>query len=143
MNKVETYKNRYGDIFTFTLDEERNIHWEGNFEYCRFGMPNDYTYAYKQYLDDHFKNPENQGKKYILMEDFKVLVHEYDNTTGYTDLAKKYGPLVTSKVEVINMVDPSGGPYLSEGMEVFGFSGEYLVDYFEKTEKGYKIITKK
>jgi hypothetical protein len=141
MNKVETYKNRYGDIFTFTLDEERNIHWEGNFEYCRFGMPNDYTYAYKQYLDDHFKNPEKQDKKYILMEDFKVLVHEYIDT-GYTDLAKKYGPLVTSK-EIINMVDPSGGPYLSEGMEVFGFGGEYLVDYFERTEKGYKIITKK
>ena len=38
------YKNRYGDIFTFEVNERDNIDWKGNFEYCRFGYnknPND------------------------------------------------------------------------------------------------------
>lgn len=34
----ETYTNRYGDEFIFTLLEGGNIQWEGNFEYCRFSM---------------------------------------------------------------------------------------------------------
>ena len=43
MNKVE-YKNRYGDIFTFEVNERKNIDWKGNFEWCRVGYednPND------------------------------------------------------------------------------------------------------
>ena len=31
------YKNRYGDIFTFEVNERGNIDWKGNFEYCRTG----------------------------------------------------------------------------------------------------------
>ena len=37
MNK-ETYKNRYGDVFTFTPDEDGNILWEGEFKRCRTGF---------------------------------------------------------------------------------------------------------
>ena len=37
MNKMAEYKNRYGDIHTFKLNERGNIDWKGNFEYCRFG----------------------------------------------------------------------------------------------------------
>lgn len=31
------YTNRYGDKFTFELNERGNIQWSGNFEYCRLG----------------------------------------------------------------------------------------------------------
>jgi hypothetical protein len=31
---MTTYKNRYGDVFTFTKDDNHDILWEGNFEYC-------------------------------------------------------------------------------------------------------------
>jgi hypothetical protein len=44
--KIKTmreYKNRYGDVFTFTEDDHQDILWEGDFEWCRIGMPNDYT----------------------------------------------------------------------------------------------------
>lgn len=34
------YRNRYGDIFTFTKQENGNVLWEGNFEFCRYGWPN-------------------------------------------------------------------------------------------------------
>jgi hypothetical protein len=43
---MENYTNRYGDTFTFELNERGNIQWSGNFEYCRFGYndnPNDIT----------------------------------------------------------------------------------------------------
>ena len=43
-SKME-YLNRYNDTYTFTLDEDNNILWEGSFEWCRFGMHNDYTKA--------------------------------------------------------------------------------------------------
>jgi len=31
------YKNRYGDIFTFEVNERGNIDWKGNFGWCRIG----------------------------------------------------------------------------------------------------------
>ena len=82
------YKNRYGDVHTFTELENGNIQWSGNFEYSRFGMPND-------------------------------------------------------KRDVINMVDPSGGPYITEGtdMKVFGLKG--IVKEFKSNENGYEILVQK
>jgi hypothetical protein len=35
------------------------------------------------------------------------------------------------------MVDPSGGPYLSEGMEIMG----KIIKEFKPNENGYLIIT--
>ena len=32
------YTNRYGDTFTFELNERNNIQWSGNFEHSRFGF---------------------------------------------------------------------------------------------------------
>jgi len=133
---MKTYKNRYGDVFTFTKDENHDILWEGNFEYCRVGYPNDYTLAYKTYLDDH-------ADSNISLEEFKVLVHEYKDD-DYTSLAKLYSPLVKSLDNEIDMADPSGGPYISRGMALdsFGFKG-YVVKDFKKIDTGYKIITDK
>jgi len=48
----ETYTNRYGDEFVFTLLEDGNIQWGGNFQYCRYGWPNDYEPAYTKYKND-------------------------------------------------------------------------------------------
>lgn len=42
----ETYKNRYGDMFTFTIDSDGNVLMEGNFEYHRYSWndnPDDIT----------------------------------------------------------------------------------------------------
>ena len=47
----------------------------------------------------------------------------------------------------IHMVDPSGGPYMEEGMHLGKWLGEgfenLIIDKFEPIETGYKIITKK
>ena len=133
---MREYKNRYGDKFTFTKDENHDILWEGNFEYCRYGMPNDYTDAYNAYLNDHADSDVSLAK-------FKLLVHEYKDE-DYTSLAKLYLPLVKSLEDEIDMVDPSGGPYISRGMSLkfLGFE-DCIVQDFKEIETGYKIITEK
>lgn len=75
----ETIRNRYGDEFTFTLLEDGNIQWEGNFDYHR-----------------------------VMLSDG------------------------------IKMVDPSGGPCLTEGDDILGKT----IKEFKPNEKGYLIITK-
>jgi len=134
-NKVTqtTYSNRYGDKYTFTLLEDGNIQWSGSFEYSRYGVPNDYTKAYAAYL--------NFGGEMNLKE-FKEEVHRsiYDENGKYVgpcDVARVYGPLVKSKPDVIDMVDPSGGPYLSAGEEFMGKT----IKEFKSNSEGYLIIT--
>jgi len=39
--KAYKYRNRYGDIHTFTPTEDGNILWEGNFEYSRSAFDGD------------------------------------------------------------------------------------------------------
>jgi hypothetical protein len=41
-------------------------------------------------------------------------------------------------MDVIDMVDPSGGPYLTEGMKFMG----KVIKEFKPNEEGYLIITK-
>jgi len=130
----QTMTNRYGDEFVFTLLDDGNIQWDGKFEYVRVGFPNDYTESYKAYT--------NLGGLMGLKE-FKEEVHrsiydENDKYVGPCDIARVYGPMVKSKKDVINMVDPSGGPYLTEDTELMGKT----IKEFKSNEKGYLIITK-
>jgi hypothetical protein len=131
---MREYKNRYGDVFTFTKDDDHNILWEGNFEYCRFGMPNDYQYAYSAYL-------KNGGV--LKLDEFKKVVHNYNEETSSYDYPE-YIKMVKCLEDEIDMVDPSGGPYLSVGMPMdsFGFKDSIIED-FQKIDAGYKIIIKK
>jgi hypothetical protein len=138
MVMTKNYKNRYKDIFTFTLDENKDILWEGNFEWCRFGMPNDYTRAYEAYLKD------NEHSQFIMtLEQFKGAIHEYDDEKRKY-IYDKYVVMVDTLKNEIDMVDPSGGPYISVGMllDSFGFKN-YVVKGFKKIDTGYKIITEK
>lgn len=130
-----TYKNRYDDHYTFEKDVDGNIIWKGPFEYCRYGRPNVYDKAYEQYQKDG-------GKESLLM--FKTLVHEWnDETCSWTEFAKKYGSLIYSDTEKINMVDPSGGPYIDSGTDMSLFSEEFagcVVESFIALPDGWKII---
>lgn len=133
---MREYKNRYNDKFTFTEDDNHDILWEGNFEWCRFGMPNDYTEAYKAYREDI--------GNLLTIKEFKMAVHKYDDIKGVYILGEKYIRLVGSLKNEIDMVDPSGGPYISRDMSLgsFGFK-DYVVKDFKRIDTGYKIITEK
>lgn len=81
------YTNRYGDVYTFEKNENGNIQWSGDFEYCRFGF-ND--------------NPDD-----------------------------------------IIMVDPSGGPYITLGMDLALYGSEGIVEGFIENDNGYELVIEK
>jgi hypothetical protein len=139
MNEI-TIKNRYNDQYTFTLDEEDNILWKGPFKHCRFSWPNDYTEAYNKYVEDNCDSSE-----LMTLGEFKSAIHERDEH-GYTDFAEKYMIYIRPDRSNINMVDPSGGPYISVGMDMGYIDEEFngmIVKGFKVIETGYKILIKK
>jgi hypothetical protein len=116
--------------------------WEGNFQWCRCGYPNIYTEAYNQYVLDGGD---------MDLEDFKEEVHKavYDenrNYVGMSETSQKYGKLVYSDTSIIDLLDPSGGPYLCSGFSMDHISEEFegmVIERFERVEEGYKILIKK
>lgn len=146
MKKAE-YKNRYGDLFTFTKTEDGNILWEGNFEWSRIGRPNVYDDAYAKYTADGGS---------LKLKDFKKQVHEADydengNYLGMSELSQTYGKLVYADINTIDMVDPSGGPYLHSDLNMKHIDKSFrgmIIEKFEPIIKenliaGYTIIIKK
>ena len=70
------YKNRYGDIFTFEYNENGNIDWKGNFQYCRFGFldnPTDITMI------------DPSGGPYIALEQDMVEFGLKGKVSGFID----------------------------------------------------------
>ena len=129
------YTNRYREEFTFTKQQDGNVLWEGNFDYCRFGCPNDYKKAYQQYRKDG---------GYNTIDQFKEDVHQYSTDSGYGPVAKKYLRYVTSNTKIIDMVDPSGGPFLRAHMELDQFGEELKglkISDFIAYKDGYLIRT--
>ena len=141
------YTNRYGDVFTFTKQEDGDVLWEGDFKYCRFGWPNVYKRAYQQYC----KDVGSSGGHPMHIEDFKEQVHEMlynekDEYIGPGPICAMYGHLVYSDTKTIDMVDPSGGPYLSthtnlgERFDSHELKG-LCISSFTPVETGYLIST--
>jgi hypothetical protein len=79
----------------------------------------------------------------MSLEEFKKAVHEWDDETNNHHYPE-YVKMVDSLVNEIEMIDPSGGPYISRGMPMdsFGFK-KYVVKDFKRIDTGYKIITEK
>ena len=136
------YENRYGDVFTFTKLENGNVLWEGTFEHIRIGFPNVYKKAYQQFLKDGGE---------LNQYDFEEKVHEqlYDEEGNWIKagpITEKYSKLVYSDHDNINMVDPSGGPYIKAHSDLGTFGKELkglCVRSFiwNKEKKAYEIQT--
>ena len=139
------YKNRYGDIYTFTPQEDGIILWEGDFKYCRYGWPNVYKEAYQAYC----KDVGSKGERPMYIDSFKEAVHEsvYDENDSYVGpgpIAKKYGSLVYPDKDTIDMIDPSGGPYITLHQDLSWLGEEFknlCVSTITSTETGYRIGT--
>ena len=127
--ETNTYTNRYGDIYTFTPTSDGNIFWSGSFSYSRFSWPNDYSVAYKTYLEQDGTMP---------LEEFKKKVHEYNNETKEYVMGRELVSLITSDTTKIDMVDPPGGPYICTGMELNG----KIVTGLEPKDGGYVLLMK-
>ena len=140
MEKVE-YSNRYNDVFTFSKTDDGNILFEGEFKWMRCSWPNVYDRAYEAYCMDI------DDDQVMTLGEFKTAVHEYDKETfKSTPLAKKYQGLVYSDTTKIDMVDPSGGPYMHSGYDMGMFDESFkgmIVEEFKSSPEGYLIIIKK
>lgn len=134
---VHRYTNRYGDVYTFTPQEDGTYLWEGNFEYYRVGYPNDYSKAYDAYCKKHIEG-FYEGPRYTL-EEFKEKIHEYDEKERKFVMDSELIGLVTPDTSKLDMVDPSGGPYICIGKEFLGG----IVSNIEQFGSGYKLTISK
>lgn len=128
--KTVIYKNRYGDKIVFTQINSNTIEMIGG-EYIRHSYSNDYDKAYEAFHND-FPKTEMLSKEQFIDELFK-----YDNKINNYKNPEwdKYRHLVKS-TDQIDMIDPSGGPYLTIGtdMSKFGLEGKI---------KGFKVVNNK
>ena len=146
-NKQAKYENRYGDVYTFTKQEDGSVLWEGDFKHCRVGYPNNYKIAYQQYC----KDVGSKGGHPMFIDTFEKEVHEMiynenDEYVGPGPICAQYGHLVYSEYNNVNMVDPSGGPYLNTHTNLGDrFNSEELkglcIQSFEAIDTGYKLHT--
>ena len=79
------YTNRYGDVYTFTKQEDGSVLWEGKFEWMRFG--------------DDFIDPSGgpfikvgQMLSHLLHDtDFNIIVESFERVdTGYLIKCKEH-----------------------------------------------------
>lgn len=138
------WKNRDGDIYTFKLQDDGSILWEGEFKYYRVGYPNAYKKAYQTYC----KDVGSKGEYPMHIETFIERVHEqaYGNGqwVGLSEIGLRYRHLVVPNTDTIDMIDPSGGPCIKVHQEL-GWLGEEFKDLCVSTitpiETGYRIGT--
>jgi len=143
MKKIE-YTNRYNDKFTFSKTEDGNILFEGEFKWMRCGWPNVYTEAYEAYCDD------TDTDERMTMGEFKEEVHKsiHDSEGNYVSMSPtsvKYAKLIYSNTNKIDMIDPSGGPYLYSGYDMEFISEEFegmIIEEFKPINGNYLIVIK-
>lgn len=144
MSKIE-YKNRYGDVFTFSKTEDGNILMEGKFEFMRIGYPNIYADAYGEYIDN--TSPKDRIPLNEFIEEIhREVYNENGEYIGRTEIGEKYGEFVYSDTDTVNMIDASGGPYLKENMDMGLFNNSFkgmIIDQFKSVDEGYLIEIKK
>jgi hypothetical protein len=137
---TKTYKNRYGDEYRFTPTDDGHILWEGSFEYHRTGYPNVYDDAYNQYRKDGGELSSPEFVKEIHRQEY----NEAGDWLRMSDIGTKYHELVYSDRDTIDMVDPSGGPYLTRGTASESIHeavvGKKVDQFILIPNKGYKII---
>jgi len=80
-----TYTNRYGDVFTFTKQEDGNVLWEGPFEYIRVGDdfidPSGGPFIKKDQMLSHI----------VYGDDLNVIVESFERVdTGYLIKCKEH-----------------------------------------------------
>jgi hypothetical protein len=114
-----TYYNRYNDKIIFEQVDDATVIMSGhNPEWLRYGFPNDYIKAYGAYCYD-IKNSSQ-----ITFNEFKKAVHDYRE--NWTNPLEQYRSLVTSRIDIIDMIDPSGGPYISVDMDLESFFNDKI-----------------
>jgi len=131
------YHNRYKDKIVFD-HKGKTVTMSGYSPYFRYSWPNVYDLAYEKYVESAVVDAKLEGNQILTQEEFeKVLYVDKDNTGWHNNaLYKLFGKYIYSDKDTIDMVDPSGGPYLSRGMNFKQFFGR---DYEDLIIESIKI----
>ena len=126
MKKTTSYINRYGDNIVFEEINENTIFMYGfNPEWMRYGYPNDYSEAYEVYCLGN-QNPMTYQEFVFEVE------HNFHSTNSPYEPFYKF---IKSDKSCIDMVDPSGGPYIQIGTNI----GLYFEDKKERRVQSISI----
>lgn len=124
-----THYNRYKDTITFAHENNTVTMTGHNPEWMRYGYANDYTDAYHIYLNqckaltepDYFYLVEDNNENKLRPMTYQEFAHEVNTNNDYTPYLK----YVTSDTDTIDMVDPSGGPYIQVGTNLKMFFDDH------------------
>ena len=128
-----TYKNRYKDEITFE-HKGNTVEMLGG-SWFRYGWPNVYDRAYEKYVESALVDAGLEGNQILTQEEFEKILFITKDEDKYESnaLYKLFGKYIYSDTDTIDMVDPSGGPYITIGMN--------LKEFFRKDYQDL-IITK-
>jgi hypothetical protein len=140
------YHNRYNDKITFD-HKGKTVSMTGYGPYFRYGFPNVYDMAYEKYVESAHVDAKLEGNQILTQEEFEkaLYIDKGDDSNWHKNiLYQLFGRYIYSDKDTIDMVDPSGGPYLTTGTNLrmfFGKDYEDLIIKSIKLEKS-KIIFK-
>ena len=137
-----TYHNRYRDKITFD-HKGKTVTMSGYSPYYRYGWPNVYNTAYEKYVESAVVDAELQDSQIMTQEEFEKALYVDKDDTGwhYNALYQLFGKYIYSDKDTIDMVDPSGGPYLTVGTNLGTFFGKDYEDLvIESIKLGKKNI---
>jgi hypothetical protein len=123
------YYNRYSDKIIFD-HKEKTVTMTGYSPYFRYGFPNVYDTAYEKYVESAHVDAKLEGNQILTQEEFEKVLFVTKDEDNYESnaLYKLFGKYIYSDKDTIDMVDPSGGPYLTVGMNLKGFFGRDYED---------------
>ena len=86
------FRNRYGDYFIFTKQEDGNVLWEGDFEYSRFGFDKDpKDPIYVDPSGGPFISKGQMLAHIVYGDDLNVIVESFERIdTGYLIKCKEH-----------------------------------------------------
>lgn len=118
------YVNRYKDNIKFEFVGEKTIKVTGYSPYFRYGYPNVYDKAYEKYVESARKDAELDWQWIMSQNDFEqslFQVKDEDLCSTESILYKAFAKHIYSDMNTIDMLDPSGGPYLHSGTDMREF----------------------
>jgi hypothetical protein len=141
------YYNRYKDKITFD-HKGKTVTMSGYSPYFRYGFPNVYDKAYEKYVESAIVDAKLESNQILTREEFEKVLFVTKDEDSYESnaLYKLFGKYIYSDKDTIDMVDPSGGPYLTVGTNLKSFFGKdyenLIIESIEigKSKIKFKVI---
>jgi len=139
-----TYYNRYRTEITFKQTKNQVVMSGKDLtKWMRYGFPNVYDKAYEKYVDSALVDAKLEVNQLLTLEEFKeALFNTKDEDVHESNaLLKLFGKYIYSDMETIDMVDPSGGPYITVGSNLKLFFKDEIDRIVKEIKIGENKIT--